>query len=64
MTDIEVDSVFDIDRKIAEWKIRRLNAEIVRLRLKCGEEITETEMLMGFASPEGGFNIRRSANYS
>lgn len=64
MIDIEVDSPFDVDKKIAEWRIQRLNAEIIRLRLKCGEDITSDELLMGFAQPDGGgFNIKRSPRW-
>ncbi len=64
MVDIEVDSPFDIDKKITEWRIQRLNAEIIRLRIKCGESFTSDELLMGFARPDGGgFNIKRSPKY-
>ena len=63
MVDIEVDNALDADMRIAEWKIKKLHAEIVRLRLKCGEHITMDEALRGFAVPDGGFTIKRSARY-
>lgn len=59
MVDIEVNHPLEADAKIAEWKIRKLQEEIIRLRLKYGEEITSDELLTGFAQPEGGgFRIK------
>lgn len=62
MTDIEINHPLEADKKIAEWKIRKLTEEIVRLRLKCGEPFTEDELLMGFAQPDGGFRLKWSDN--
>ena len=64
MTDIEADNPMEANERIAQWKIRQLTAEIVRLRIKLGEPITVDEITSGFARPDGNcFNIKRSANY-
>lgn len=39
---------FEAERELHREQISRLNREIVRLRLKCGEGFTENELMDGF----------------
>lgn len=63
MVDIEVDHPFEIGEKIARWEVQQLRLEVLRLKKKCGEEITMGDLLNGFVKPTGGFNIKRSARW-
>lgn len=42
---------FEAREEIWREKVRRLNAEVARLKLKCGEAITENDLLFGFGDP-------------
>lgn len=42
---------FEAQKEIHREQVRRLNAEIIRLKIKCGEAFTEEELITGFGDP-------------
>ena len=62
-TDLEVNNSFEVREKILEHRIRALNEEIIRLKRKCGEDITMDELLHGFGKQSGMYRVVRSKNY-
>jgi len=48
---INTSDPFEFDKEMHREEVARLTAEIFRLKHKCGEDVTEREMLVGFGYP-------------
>ena len=42
---------FEREKEIHRAEVDRLNKEIIRLKIKCGEDFTVDEMIDGFGNP-------------
>lgn len=61
MTIIEANDPWDAERQIHQRQIAALNNEIIRLKIKCGEDFTSDELLEGFGDQERHYKIVRKA---
>lgn len=48
---IDTKNPFEFEKEVHREEVQRLNTEIRRLKLKCGEPFTADEMLRGYGNP-------------
>lgn len=57
--DVIADNPFDAKDKIHKRIVQALKSEILRLKLKCGEDVTLENLMGDFGQPHA-FNIKRT----
>lgn len=57
ITIIEANNPFEAREKIHRLEVNALNREIIRLKIRCGEEFTNDELIDGFGRQAHCFRI-------
>lgn len=58
---IDAKDPFEFKEQVHREEVNRLNAEIRRLKIKCGEDFTADELLRGFGNPPDVYGPRSHA---
>lgn len=55
---IDTRDPFEFEKAVQREQVSRLNKEIRRLKIKCGEDFTSDELLRGFGNPPDMYGPR------
>ena len=55
---VDTKDPFEFEKRVHEEQVKRLNAEIIRLKIKYGEAFTERELFVGFGDPPDMYGPR------